>query len=248
MLSRIKGYLKRVVSPTKSKRKEIDLSEADRNLITRIRSENLTYLSERKLASIASTCRAIEEKGLNGAFVEAGCALGGSTILISSLKGAARPLYVYDVFGMIPPPTEEDTPDVHARYRTIVEGKSEGLGGEKYYGYIENLYDVVKGNLQRFGINSETQSVLLIKGLVQETMQIAEPVAFAHVDVDWYEPVMTCLERVFPNMVAGGSIILDDYHDWGGCRKATDEYLRKVPGQFLLDDSAGSMKITKVES
>ena len=64
-------------------------------------------------------------------------------------------------------------------------------------------------------------------------MTINQPVAFAHVDVDWYEPVMTCLSRVFPSLVIGGSIILDDYHDWGGCRKATDEFLRKIPGQFI---------------
>lgn len=85
----------------------------------------------------------------------------------------------------------------------------------------------------------------LVKGLVQETMKIDQPVAFAHIDVDWYDPVITCLERIFPNLVVGGSIILDDYHDWGGCRKATDEYLRRVAGQYVLDDSAGSMKITK---
>jgi Macrocin-O-methyltransferase (TylF) len=165
--------------------------------------------------------------------------------LIASLKRPGRPLLIYDVFGMIPSPTKEDTQDVHDRYRTIVEGKSKGLGRDKYYGYVENLYEVVQSNLKSFGINCEEQSVSLIKGLVQETMTIDQPVAFAHVDVDWYEPVMTCLMRVFPSIVIGGSIILDDYHDWGGCRKATNEFLRGVTGQFILDDSAGSMKITK---
>jgi asparagine synthase (glutamine-hydrolysing) len=77
-------------------------------------------------------------------------------------------------------------------------------------------------------------------------MHIDQPVAFAHVDVDWYEPVSTCLERIFPRLVEGGSIILDDYHDWGGCRKAADEYLRGIAGQFALDDSAGSMKIIRM--
>ncbi len=91
----------------------------------------------------------------------------------------------------------------------------------------------------------EEQNVLLVQGLVQETMEIEQSVALAHINVDWYEPVMTCLERIFPNLVIGGSIILDDYYDWGGCRKATDEYLRKVAGQFVLDDTAGSMKITR---
>ena len=224
------------------------LPAADRDLIGRIRERNLTYLPAVKLASVARTCRDIESRGVPGVFVEAGCALGGSSILIASTKAKGRKYFVYDVFGMIPPPTQEDTPDVHARYKTIVEGKATGIGSDKYYGYEDDLYETVRGNLRSFGVDLESQSVFLIKGLLQDTMTVTEPVAFAHVDVDWYDPVMTCLQRLFPRLSAGGSIILDDYHDWGGCRKATDEYLRTVVGQFVTDDRAGSLKITKTAS
>jgi asparagine synthase (glutamine-hydrolysing) len=147
---------------------------------------------------------------------------------------------------MIPPPTAEDTLDVHDRYKTITQGKSDGIGRDRYYGYEENLYEIVRKNLNSFGINLEDEEVVLIQGLLQDTMNIEQPVAFAHIDVDWYEPVKTCLERIFPKLVAGGSVILDDYHDWGGCRKATDEFLVGVKRRVRLDDSAGSMKITKL--
>jgi asparagine synthase (glutamine-hydrolysing) len=196
------------------------MSSKDREMINRIRDKKLTYLSVRKLASIVQSCRGIEATHLPGVFLEAGCALGGSSILIASLKNDERPLYVYDVFGMIPSPTEEDTQDVHERYQIIVEGKSKGIGGDKYYGYEENLFKIVQSNLTSFNIDCDKQSVTLVKGLVQDTMNINQPVAFAHVDVDWYEPVMTCLERIFLNLVTGGSIILDDYHDWGGVPKS----------------------------
>ena len=214
-------------------------------LISRIRSRNLTYLSESKLVRLSDTCREIEALRIPGMFLEAGCALGGSVILIASLKNAKRPLHVYDVFGMIPAPTKDDTPDVHARYRTIADGQSKGLGDDRYYGYMEDLFSVVHANLVSFGIDCDRQSVAFIKGLVQDTMTINQPVAFAHVDVDWYDPVITCLKRIFPHLVPGGSVILDDYHDWGGCRKATDEFLRGVVGQFRADDSGGSLRITK---
>lgn len=243
-VQRIRRYLNRIAGPNA-------LSSVDggtRELVSRIRAGKLTYLSDRKLASLATTCSAIEEAALPGIFIEAGCALGGSAILIATVKSPERPFFVYDVFGMIPPPTEEDTQDVHDRYRTIADGKSVGIDGDKYYGYQENLYDVVQGNLRRFGIDPGARSVALVKGLVQDTMHIDQPVAFAHVDVDWYEPVSTCLRRVFPRLVQGGSIILDDYHDWGGCRKATDEYLREITGLFVLDDAAGSMKITRAKT
>lgn len=246
MLQRIKRYLRG--NPVSAETAEIlsKLPSADRELIAQIRSRKLSYLADKKLASLASTCHSIERAKLPGIFVEAGCALGGSTILIASCKKPVRPMFVYDVFGMIPPPTREDTQDVHDRYQIIVQGKSKGIGGDKYYGYQPDLYDVVQSNLKSFGINQKDQAVSLIKGLLEDTMQIDGPVAFAHVDVDWYQPVKTCLQRVFPKLVVGGSMILDDYHDWGGCRKATDEYLREVTGQFELDDSAGSMKITRI--
>lgn len=245
MLRHIKRYIDRIASPNGHGLASVADPET-RKLLSHIRASKLTYLSDRKLASLANTCEAIEEAALPGTFIEAGCALGGSAILIATLKSPERPFSIYDVFGMIPPPTQDDTKDVHDRYRTILEGKSVGIDGDKYCGYQENLYDVVQGNLRRFGIEPEARSVRLVKGLVQETMQIDGPVAFAHVDVDWYEPVLTCLHRIFPRLVEGGSIILDDYHDWGGCRKATDEYLRGITGEFVLDDAAGSMKITRV--
>lgn len=148
---------------------------------------------------------------------------------------------------MIPPPTKEDTKDVHDRYKIIEEGKSKGIGGDKYYGYEEDLYKVVQSNLESFGIDCEEKCVTLVKGLLQDTLPIKQSVACVHIDVDWYDPVITWLRRIFPNLVVGGSIILDDYYDWDSCRNATDEYLREVAGQFVLDDSADSMKITRIK-
>ncbi len=223
-----------------------EFTPRQRGLISRIQSQRLTYLSDARLASIARTCLAIEEARLPGAFVEAGCALGGSSILIASIKAPERPLLVYDVFDTIPPPTEEDPQDVHDRYRTIAEGKSRGIDGDTYYGYMKDLYAVVCGSFRDFEIDCDKRRVSLIKGLVQDTMKVDCPVAFAHIDVDWYDPVMTCLQRLLPNLVVGGSVILDDYHDWGGCRKAADEHLSGAAGAFALDDAAGSMKLTKV--
>ena len=87
----------------------------------------------------------------------------------------------------------------------------------------------------------------MIKGMVQDTLKVESPVALAHIDVDWYEPVMTCLIRLYPKLEVGGSIILDDYRSWGGCKKATDEFLEELGGGFETDDSSGSRIVTKIE-
>jgi len=217
MFSRLKQRLKKLLVSEKTGLE--GLSKNDRELILRIQAKNLTYLSSEKLRSIVTTCRLIEESKLPGIFIEAGCARGGSSILIASVKVASRPFFIYDVFGMIPPPTDDDTPEVHDRYSVIKSGKSSGIGGDKYYGYEDNLYETVLSNLKSFGVSCDEQKVSLVKGMVQDTMKIDQPVAFAHFDVDWYEPVMTCLERIFPNLSIGGSIIIDDYQDWGGARR-----------------------------
>src|SRR5690606_39236274 len=122
-----------------------------------------------------------------------------------------RALHVYDVFGMIPPPTADDTDDVHARYEQIRQGKSNGIGGDRYYGYESDLYHIVRRNLEEFGIDCEAKNVSLIKGLLQDTMTINQPVALAHIDVDWYEPVKVSLERIVPKLSVNGCLIVDDY-------------------------------------
>jgi asparagine synthase (glutamine-hydrolysing) len=214
-------------------------------IIAEIHRRKLTYLPKVRMNSIANTIIEIENKKMPGILIETGCALGGSSILMASLKKRKRPLKIYDVFEMIPPPGEHDTQDVHDRYNIISSGKSHGIGGEEYYGYRQNLFQEVYDNFNDFGINPKKNAVKLIKGLLQNTLELSEPVAFAHIDVDWYDPVLVSLERIFPKLLQGGSIIIDDYFDWGGCRNATDEFLKTIPCQYDLDKSAGSLKITK---
>lgn len=242
MLNRLKAIVKAALA---AKRGRPALSPQDGALVEAIRAAKLTYLTDRRLATIAAACRRVDAEGVPGVFVEAGCALGGSTILIASVKAESRPLLTYDVFGMIPAPGDRDPPEVHERYRTIKEGASPGIDGDRYYGYEANLYEVVRANLRKFGVDQERQRVALVKGLVQETLRLDEQVAFAHVDVDWYEPVKTCLERIVPRLAPGGVLVLDDYNDWGGCRQATDEYLTGRREAFDFDDDSGSLSITR---
>lgn len=242
---RMKREIKKVIAKINDIRFMSQINKADRELIKKIRKSRLTYLSETKLTSIVLSLKHINKNNINGIVIEAGCALGGSSILISSFKRKKIKFQVFDVFEMIPPPTQEDDKQVHKRYDTIVNGKSCGLGDELYYGYEENLYDKVLQTFKKFNINLVNNNVNLVKGLVQETMSINEPVAFAHIDVDWYDPVKTCLKQIWPNLVSGGCIILDDYYVWGGCKKATDEYFLQRT-DFSMEDKFGSMKVIKL--
>lgn len=246
MKSIIKHFSRHLINCTSAFFQLDGVPIASRLLVARVRAKGLTFLPMEKIAKIVRTVRRIEKAGLPGAFIEAGCAMGGSSIIIASCKSPERKLSVYDVFGMIPPPTVDDPEDVHLRYETIKSGKARGLSGQSYYGYREDLRAEVERNFCDFGIDTKATSVSLIEGLVQETLEVNERVAFAHIDVDWHDPVKVCLERIHPHLVIGGSIILDDYDDWGGCRKAVDTFLNQFGEQYVVDANHESFIVTKI--
>jgi hypothetical protein len=213
------------------------LPPAVEETIARARGEHLTYLKPGNLRDLASVVLDVERSRLPGLLIEAGTARGGSAIVMAAAKAPERPMKVYDVFGMIPPPTEQDGADVHERYEKIAAGEAKGVGGDTYYGYRDDLYDEVAESFARLGVPLAEHNVELVRGLFEDTIVLDEPVAFAHLDGDWYESTMTCLTRIAPLLVPGGRIVLDDYYKWSGCRAAVDEYFAGRDG-FRLEQRA----------
>ncbi|HYO43951.1 MAG TPA: TylF/MycF/NovP-related O-methyltransferase [Candidatus Limnocylindrales bacterium] len=206
------------------------LSPAIEKVIDGVREEHLSYLDVASLRTLAATIAEVEAAGIEGLVVECGTARGGSAITLAAAKATGRPMRVYDVFGMIPPPSEKDGKDVHRRYATIVAGESKGIGGDTYYGYLDDLLAEVTGAFARYGYPVAECGVSLIQGRFEDTIEGDEPVAFAHLDGDWYASTMTCLTRLAPRLVPGGRIVLDDYDTWSGCRNAVHEYFAGRPG------------------
>jgi hypothetical protein len=204
------------------------------DIIRSVLNNNLTYLSSEALYDLYKKVKEIDEKKLEGILIEAGCALGGSAIVIASAKSENRPFYIYDVFGMIPPPTKNDGDDAKVRYQTVMSGKSKGIGHEKYYGYEIDLYNRVLGNFKKNNISVEKKHIKLIKGLFDDVLTVNEEVALAHLDGDWYSSIMTCLERITPYLVTGGTLIIDDYYYWSGCKKAVDDFFREKKNNYLF--------------
>jgi O-methyltransferase len=194
--------------------------------ILKARREKLTFLGFPALIDLAEVVQSIETHGIQGDFIEAGCALGGSALVIASAKNQNRIFSIYDTFEMIPPPSSKDDEDVHHRYQKIISGQAQGIKGDAYYGYLPDLYDRVRLSFDRFSIPLQTNHVQLVKGLFQDTLNPELSIAFAHIDCDWYESVLTCLQRIEPLLVTGGVLVIDDYDDWTGCKKAVDEYFK----------------------
>jgi predicted kinase len=54
-------------------------------------------------------------------------------------------------------------------------------------------------------------------------------------DTDWYESTYHELVHLFPKLVKGGVIIIDDYGHWKGAREALDQYFKEQNVQILLN-------------
>lgn len=217
-------------------------------LATKVRADRLTYLRPEKMARLEGALDRVIKESVPGDMVEFGVALGGSAIVAAdqALK-AGRVFIGLDVFEMIPPPRSSmDDRASRDRYKVIASGLSKGIGGDLYYGYRENLYADVVAAFQKYGIQVDGENVILAKGLFEETWprHAQRPIAFAHIDCDWFEPVSFCLEAMADSLSPGGVVVIDDYNDYSGARQATDSFLLKHP-DFLMENGPNPILVRK---
>ncbi len=201
----------------------------------RVVRDRLTYLPVEKLRRLERSIR--ETKKVPGDLVEFGVALGGSGIILAQDCRSGRRFHGFDVFGMIPPPTsDKDDDKSRARYHVIKSGVSEGINGDDYYGYRQDLLSDVKASFARHGVPVDEDIIQLHKGLFEDTWDSTSvgAIALAHIDCDWYDPVAFCLKVCSEKLSDGGLIIIDDYNDYGGCRTAVVEFLSARP-DFIIE-------------
>ena len=196
------------------------------DIIKYVKNNNLTYLDNEALFGLYQAVQQVENKKIDGILIEAGCALGGSAIVMTAAKASTRSLVIYDTFGTIPPPSENDETDSKDRYEKIIKGEAKGLGGDAYYGYLPDLLKKVKESFSSANYPPEENALVFIEGLYESTLHPQEPVALAHIDCDWFDSVMVCLERITPFLPQGGILVIDDYYHWSGCKKAVDEFFK----------------------
>lgn len=203
-------------------------------VIRHVRSQQLTFLDVAALDSLARGIHMIERDSVPGVILEAGCAKGGSAIVMAEAKSPNRPMVVYDTFSLIPPPSERDDEDVHRRYATIRAGLAKGPGESVYYGYEPDLLGRVKQAFDEANVPWEKRNVSFVVGTFQETLVETGPIAFAHVDGDWYDSVDVCLRRILPRLAPGGIVVVDDYFAWSGCRYAVRDVLHDLPDDVTI--------------
>lgn len=173
--------------------------------------------------------KAVEYVTLNripGAIVECGVYRGGTVMAMAlALRnyGEKRDVWLYDTFEGMSKPTEKDVSG--AGLRAIDEWK-DGRATELLR--VEASLRDVRRNVASTDYPRELTHY--VKGKVEETLpaQMPEQIAVLRLDTDWYESTLHELKHLYPRLVPGGVLILDDYGHWMGAKQAVDEYFRDL--------------------
>jgi hypothetical protein len=213
-----------------------------------LRANALTYCGRPgKLEVVHEAVKRVEAAAVPGIFVEAGVAMGGSAIVIAKSKAPERELRLYDVFEMLPPPSENDDARSHEVYREFAAGKATAPVDRNYIAHSSDLLAYARENMRSTGVDPDAANVRFIKGLYEDTLKVEVPVAFAHIDCDWYDSVKLCIARLADRMSAGGIMLFDDYNSFQGCRKAVDEWLPRDP-RFKVVHSDWTVAVERLAS
>jgi O-methyltransferase len=81
----------------------------------------------------------------------------------------------------------------------------------------------------------------IIKGWFEKTVPVwakqQRRIAVLRLDGDWYDSTILCLEHLWPLVVPGGIVIVDDYYTWDGCSRAVHDHLSRVQAAERLQES-----------
>jgi O-methyltransferase len=110
-----------------------------------------------------------------------------------------------------------------------------------------NFRDVVEDTLS-LANRHPSNNVRYIVGPVEKTLcapvEGMDLIFLLRLDTDYYESTKIELEKLYPLVARGGTIIVDDYGHFKGSRQATDEYMKTnniVPLWNRIDYSCWSM-------
>jgi O-methyltransferase len=199
----------------------LDMSADDWKLWRRV--ENYTQTSPERVAALGDAVEYVVRRGMPGDFAECGVWRGGSSMAIAlalqRLGVADRQLWLYDTFGEMPAPSEYDggmPPE--PLYQINNSTNTSGL----------TLPDVRRA-MESTGFPLER--VTYVAGLVEETLPGTAPeqLALLRLDTDWYESTHHELVHLYPRLVPGGVLLVDDYGFFPGARKAVDEFFADTP-------------------
>lgn len=160
-------------------------------------------------------------------FVEAGVAAGAQVIAMRAGCPTSK-IYALDSFCGLPLPSNKDNQMPGIRFLSKQEQRSLPNPGEQLL-ESTGAVSVCVGDFEQNIINAfgNANNVYPIVGWFEETVpklsETIEPISLLRLDGDLYNSTYVCLKYLYPKVVKGGLVIIDD---WAlpGCRQAVIDH------------------------
>lgn len=208
-----------------------------------------TMIGWPRLHSLNDSLDQVIADNIHGDFVECGVWRGGCAALMLSKiieHRLDKKVWLYDTFQGMSQPTDQD---IHMSGYTAKSEFNKLKSGNGFSDWCIASTHEVELTLNKICPYAERYSKFIV-GKVEDTLIIKEnipkSIGLLRLDTDWYESTKIEFETLYPLVSNYGIIIVDDYSDWQGSRKATDEYLAKLdPKSFESSTVSGTLVIKK---
>ncbi|MFC4478225.1 Macrocin O-methyltransferase [Flavobacterium sp. ACN2] len=210
-----------------------DFTDFENSVISQVKDYTMT--SAERIVSLIHAVEYIATNNIEGDIIECGVWKGGSIgtcmLTLNKLNKNNTKIWLFDTFEGMNEPTDFDL-DING---DLASDRMEIEDEETSRLWAKAELDNVKENISKYNYPSE--NVNFIKGMVEETLlshELPEKISLLRLDTDWYESTKIELEILYPKLVSGGVLIIDDYGHWDGCRRAVDEYFNSLPFKPFL--------------
>lgn len=198
----------------------------------------LTMTSPERILALCNAVEYLSSNQINGDFVECGVWRGGSmaaaamTLVEADRESLTRRLWMYDTYDGMSEPTIQDV-DYTGQTAEALMDQQDPADAKSVW--CRSPVEQVKSTMVNTGYPIE--QIEFVQGKVEETLPVTTPetIALLRLDTDWYESTRCELEHLFPRLVPGGVLIIDDYGHWEGCKRAVDEYFADNKIAMLLN-------------
>ncbi len=204
-------------------------------------AQQICYSSREALAltyELAFKCR-----NLPGCMVECGVAAGAQIIAMAAACPDVQ-IYAFDSYAGIALPSNRD--DQYPGIRMISEEEQKTLpdpgkqvlesSGATAVSEEDFWQHVYSGLGKKYG---DPVNIKTVKGWFENTVQdFKEPISFLRLDGDLYNSTFVCLLHLFPRLIDGGVLLIDDIN-LKGCADAVREYFELINYQPKFIYKAG---------
>lgn len=209
-----------------------------------------TALSIQRLYAIFQAIDYLAYRKISGDVVECGVFKGGGAIaLIKSLAifGLTdRKVFLLDTFEGWPEPSAEDTDIFGQNHKKNYHKEIETSSKTSCY-RLDNFFERTKSAIYENTREFPESNIIFLKGMVENTLpndQVGH-LCLLRLDTDYYESTKWELQQLYPQLNDNGILLIDDYGQFHGARKAVDEYfsVRREKLLFSRDDFSGRTAI-----